>query len=160
LLYEKGYTGPVKHFEAVSFSYDANNVELITGAIVNEKVPLTNSTENTTVLVHNALSQNSTFFVIPQKILPPGTFNVTLIMKTSTTITKSSISLIGYDKQNQTLFTKQINSNNLGSSNKWEVFSFTFTLNQPTFVKFSALVTNSTPLYFHSMTVSQQSGSP
>ncbi|PVX23850.1 MAG: hypothetical protein CW691_09560, partial [Candidatus Bathyarchaeum sp.] len=85
LLYKKGYTGALESFEGVAFTYTSSNVKTATGSFVQDTVTIGNSTATTDVLLHTVDDSTPLFFETPQKVLPPGNYNITLVLKTSST---------------------------------------------------------------------------
>ena len=158
LLYKNGYTGPVTYFEGISFTYTSTDVEPITGTVIQEPIPFGTPTTKTEVLLHNITDQNLQFFKISQKALPPGNYDLTAVLKTSSTTHNELITITALDKEMQSLFIQQIGGNDFETANKWQVFTFNFTINQPTFIEFTASATNHALVYFHSLNILQVTG--
>ncbi|PVX26111.1 MAG: hypothetical protein CW691_02410, partial [Candidatus Bathyarchaeum sp.] len=113
----------------------------------------------TDVLLHTVDDSTPLFFETPQKVLPPGNYNITLVLKTSSTAPNRVITIAALNEpENSKIVTKTIDGNDFNAADKWQLFTFNFTVEQPTFIEFTASVTNSANVYFSSMTVAQVSG--
>jgi uncharacterized membrane protein len=160
LLYKKGYTEAVKYFEGVDFTYTYSNVQIATGNIVQDDVTLGESVTRSDVLIHNAITDATPlFFEVPEKVLPPGRYNVTVLLKVSDLTANKVITLDALKGPEQSkLVTKTIWGSDFNRAGTWQAFTFNFSLEQPTFIKIDADVTNSTDVYFYSINVLQVSG--
>ncbi|TRO54194.1 DUF2079 domain-containing protein [Candidatus Bathyarchaeota archaeon] len=160
LLYQNGYTGPVKIFEGVDFTYKHSDVQIATGKVVQDDVNLEGSIIKTDVLVHNATTDPTPlFFTVPEKVMPPGTYNVTVLLKTSNRTRSEVITLTALKAPEQsTVATKTIRGNDFKRAETWQMFMLSFTLEQPTYIKIVAEVTHSTDVSFYSMNVLQTMG--
>ena len=159
LLYKKGYDAPVKHFEGVNFTYTCRSVQIATGTIVQDIVAFGDSVTEADVLVHKVTDPTPLFFEVPEKVLPPGSYNVKVVLKISSTSPDEAITLEALNEpEHSKIVTKKIKGSDFTGANSWQVFTFNFTIEQPTFVEFTASVTNSTDVTFYSMNVLQVSG--
>jgi uncharacterized membrane protein len=160
LLYKKGYTEAVKYFEGVDFTYTYSNVQIATGNIVQDDVTLGESVTRSDVLIHNAITDATPlFFEVPEKVLPPGRYNVTVLLKVSDLTANKVITLDALKGPEQSkLVTKTIWGSDFNRAGTWQAFTFNFSLEQPTLIKIDADVTNSTDVYFYSINVLQVSG--
>ena len=159
LLYKKGYTGSVKHFEGVDFTYTHHNVRIATGNLVQDDVTFGGSVTKADVLVHNITDTTPLFFEVPEKVLPPGRYNVTVLLKVSSITADEVITLEALkEPEHSKIVTKTIKGSDFTRAGKWQVFMFIFSIERPTFVEIAVDVTNSTDVYFYSMNVLQVSG--
>jgi len=159
VLYKKGYTGAVEYFEGVNFTYNCHSVRDATGTIVQDTVAFGDSVTEADVLVHKVTDPTPLFFEIPEKVLPPGSYNVTVMMKVSSTAPDEAITLEALNEpEDSAIVTKTIKGSDFTAADRWQVFPFNFTIEQPTFVDFTAYVTDSTDVTFYSMNVLQVSG--
>jgi len=159
LLYKKGYTGSVKYFEGVNFTYTHQNVQIATGNIVQDNVTLGESVTKADVLVHNATDTTPLFFEVPEKVLPPGKYYVTVLLKISSITFNKVITLEAFEGPGKSkIVTKTIKGIEFIRAGKWKVFTFKFSIEQPTFIEIAVDVTDSTDVYFYSMNVLQVSG--
>ena len=159
LLYKKGYTGSVKHFEGVDFTYTHHNVQNATGNLVQNNVTFGESVTKADVLVHNITDTTPLFFEVPEKVLPPGRYNVTVLLKVSSITADEVITLEALkEPEDSKIVTKTIKGSDFTRAGKWQVFMFNFSIERPTFIEIAVDVTNSTDVYFYSMNVLQVSG--
>jgi hypothetical protein len=159
LLYKNGYTGSVKHFEGVDFTYTHHNVRIATGNLVQDDVTFGESVTEADVLVHNVTDATPLFFEVPEKVLPPGRYNVTVLLKVSSITADEVITLEALkEPEHSKIVTKEINGSDFTRANRWQVFMFNFSIERPTFIEIAVDVTNSTDVYFYSMNVLQVSG--
>lgn len=160
LLYKKGYTGAVEHFEGVDFTYTYSNVQIATGKIIKDDVTSGGSVTLSDVLVHNATTDATPlFFEVPEKVLPPGKYNVTVLLKVSDRTTNKVITLEALKGPEQSkLVTKTIRGSDFNRAGTWQAFTLNFSIEQPTFIEIAADVTDSADVYFYSMNVVQVSG--
>jgi uncharacterized membrane protein len=159
LLYKKGYTGPLEYFEGVNFTYTPQNVQIATGNIVQDNVTLGESVIKADVLVHNSTDATPLFFEVPAKVLPPGKYSVIVLMKTSSLTLNKVATLEAFKGPEQSkIVSKTIRGSEFTRGGKWNVLSFKFSLEKPTFIEISVDVTNSTDVYFYSMNIQQVSG--
>jgi uncharacterized membrane protein len=159
LLYQKGYTGAVEYFEGVNFTYNCHSVQAATGTIVQETVAFGDSVTEADVLVHRVTDPTPLFFEVPNKVLPPGSYKVTAVLKVSSTTPDEVITLEALNEPEHSLIvTKTIRGSDFTAADRWQVFTFNFTIEQPTFIEFTAYVTDSTDVTFYSMNVLQVSG--
>jgi uncharacterized membrane protein len=159
LLYKKGYTGTVEYFEGVNFTYNCHSVQAATGTIVQETVAFGDSVTEADVLVHRVTDPTPLFFEVPNKVLPPGSYKVTAVLKVSSTTPDEVITLEALNEPEHSLIvTKTIRGSDFTAADRWQVFTFNFTIEQPTFIEFTAYVTDSTDVTFYSMNVLQVSG--
>jgi len=153
VLYKKGYTGAVEYFEGVNFTYNCHSVRAATGTIVQDYVT------EADVLVHRVTDPTPLFFEIPEKVLPPGSYKVTAVLKASSTTPDEVITLEALDEPElSAIVTKTVRGSDFTAADRWQVFTFNFTIEQPTFVDLTAYVTDSTDVTFYSMNVFQGSG--
>jgi len=159
LLYKNGYTGSVKHFEGVDFTYTHQNVRIRTGNLVQDNVTFGESVTKADVLVHNVTDTTPLFFEVPEKVLPPGRYNVTVLLKVSSITADEVITLEALkEPEDSKIVTKTIKGSDFTRAGKWQVFMFNFSIERPTFIEIAVDVTNSTDVYFYSMNVLQMSG--
>ncbi len=159
VLYKKGYTGAVEYFEGVDFTYNCHSVLAATGTIVQDTIAFGDSITETDVLVHKVTDPTPLFFEIPEKVLPPGSYKVTAVLKVSSTTPQEAITLEALNEPElSAIVTKTIRGSDFTAADRWQVFTFDFTIEQPTFVDFTAYVTDSTDVTFYSMNVLQVSG--
>ncbi len=160
LLYKNGYEGPVEHFEGVNFTYTPYNVRIATGNLVQENIPFVESVMRADVLVHNVTDPTPLFFLVPENVLPPGSYNVTVLLKVSSIPAAGEVIKLEALKEpeHSAIGTKQIVGRDFIFAGRWQAFTFNFTIERPTFIEFAAYVTNSTDVYFYSMNVLQVSG--
>ena len=159
LLYQKGYTGSLKYFEGVETTYKHGDVQIATGKVVQDDVNLEGSVTKTDVLVHNATDPTPLFFTVPEKVLPPGTYNVTVLLKTSEHTRSEVMTLTALKAPEQsTVSTKTIRGNDFRRTNTWQIFMLSFTLEQPTYIEIIAEVTHSADVSFYSINVLQITG--
>jgi len=153
VLYKKGYTGAVEYFEGVNFTYNCHSVRAATGTIVQDYVT------EADVLVHRVTDPTPLFFEIPEKVLPPGSYKVTAVLKVSSTTPDEVITLEALNEPElSAIVTKTVRGSDFTAADRWQVFTFNFTIEQPTFVDLTAYVTDSTDVTFYSMNVFQGSG--
>ncbi len=159
ILYKKGYTGAVEYFEGVNFTYTSSSVEIATGNFVQDNVIFEDTTTNKDALVHNVDDPTPLFFKVPETVLPPGRYNVMAVLKISSTTPNEVITIEALNEpEHSKIVTKPIDGSDFTAADRWQVFTFNFNIEQPTFVEFTASVTNSTNVYFYSMNVLQVSG--
>jgi uncharacterized membrane protein len=159
LLYKKDYTGAVEYFEGVNFTYTHQDVQIATGNVVQDNVTSGKSVTKADVLVHNATDATPLFFEVPEKILPPGEYKVTVLLKLSSISFNKVITLKALEGPEQSsIVTKTIRGIEFTRAGKWKAFTFTFSIEQPTFIKIDVDVTDYTDVYFYSMNILQVSG--
>ena len=159
LLYKKGYTGSVKHFEGVNFTYTHQDVEIATGNVVQANVTSGKSVMEADVLVHKATDATPSFFEVPEKALPPGEYEVTVLLKVSSITFNKVITLNFLEGPEQSsIVTKTIRGIEFTRAGKWKAFTFKFSIEEPTFIKIDVDVTDYTDVYFYSMNILQVSG--
>ena len=159
LLYQKGYTGSLKYFEGVETTYKHGDVQIATGKVVQDDVNLEGSVTKTDILVHNATDPTPLFFTVPEKVLPPGTYNITVLLKTSEHTRSEVMTLTALKAPEQsTVSTKTIRGNDFRRTNTWQIFMLSFTLEQPTYIEIIAEVTHSADVSFYSINVLQITG--
>ena len=159
LLYKNGYTGSVKYFEGADFTYTHHNVRIATGNLVQDDVTFGESVTKADVLVHNVTDATPLFFEVPEKVLPPGRYNVTMLLKVSSITADEVITLEALkEPEHSKIVTKTIKGSDFTRAGKWQVFMFNFSIERPTFIEIAVDVTNSTDVYFYSMNVLQVSG--
>jgi len=160
LLYEKGYNGSVT-FKGVDFTYTCRNVTAETGKIVQDNLATAGSYKEVDVLVHNITDLTPVFFSVPEKAFPPGHYNITVILKVTSTVADDVMTLqIKEKRENAVMLTGIIKGANFTHVSEWQTFSFSFTIEKPTFIDINANAGKSTNVYFYSMNVLQVSGSP
>ena len=159
LLYKKGYTGSVKYFEGVNFTYTHQDVQIATGNIVQDNVTFGESVTKADVLVHNATDATPLFFEVPEKVLPPGKYYVKVLLKISSITFNKVITLEALEgPEKSKIVTRTIRGIEFIRAGRWKVFTFKFSIEQPTFIEIAVDVTDSTDVYFYSMNVLQVSG--
>ena len=159
LLYKKGYTGSPKYFEGINFTYTHQNVRIANGHLIQDNVTIKESVTKTDVLFHNVSDATPLFFEIPENALPPGKYAIKLLLKTSH-MTADDVVTIDILKKPEDfkIVTETINGRDFDRADKWQVFSFNFSIESPIFVELAVDVTDSTDLYFFSMNILQVSG--
>ncbi|MFA5363896.1 MAG: DUF2079 domain-containing protein [Candidatus Bathyarchaeia archaeon] len=159
LLYKKGYTGDIQYFDGVDFTYKCGDVDIATGTIVQDTIPVGDTFTQTDVLFHAATNAAPLFFEVPEKVLPPGNYKVSVMLKTASTTPTEVIKITAYtEPEASVIATRTLNGQAFIKPGTWHVFTVDFSLEQPTFVDFAAYVTNSTAVSFYSFNVSQVSG--
>jgi uncharacterized membrane protein len=159
LLYKKGYTGAVEYFEGVNFTYTHQDVQIATGNVVQDNVTSGKSVTKADVLVHNATDATPLFFEVPEKVLPPGEYKVTVLLKVSSISFNKVITLNALEGPEQSrIATKTIRAIDFIRAGRWKAFTFTFSIEQPKFIEIGVDVTDSTDVYFYSMNILQVSG--
>ena len=110
-------------------------------------------------MVHNVTDATPLFFEVPEKVLPPGRYNVTVLLKVSSITADEVITLEALkEPEDSKIVTKTIKGSDFTRAGKWQVFMFNFSIERPTFIEIAVDVTNSTDVYFYSMNVLQVSG--
>jgi uncharacterized membrane protein len=159
LLYKKGYTGPVKHFDGVNFTYTSHGVQIATGNIAQDNVVLGDSATETDVLVHTITDPTPLLFKVPEKVLPPGSYTIKVALKVSSLISGKAVTLEAFNEpEHSKIVTKEINGNDFTGAHRWQVFTFNFTIEQPTVIDITTYVTNSTNVSFYSLNILQVTG--
>lgn len=160
LLYKRGYTGPLQYFEGVNFTYTHQNVEIATGNVIQDDVIIAQSVRRTDVILHNATSDATPlFFDVPSRVLPPGDYRVTALMKVSSVTADEVVTLGAFTSpEHSPIAVKTLNGTDFSRADDWQFFILRFSIEEPTFVEFAVDVTNSTDVYFYSMNVLQVSG--
>ncbi len=159
LLYKRGYKGPVEHFEGVEFTYTYQNTRIATGNLALDDVALGDSVTTTDVFVHTVTDATPLFFEVPENVLPPGNYNVTVWLKVSSIPAGEVITLEALkEPEHSVIVTKKIVGSDFTGAGRWQAFTFNFAIERPTFIEFDAYVTNSTDVSFYSMNVLQVSG--
>ena len=159
VLYKKGYGGPVI-FEGVNFEYTSHDVMDANGEISQDDITIGSSRMRADVLLHEITDPTPLFFKIPQKVLPPGIYNVTVILKASSRVRGDVVTLeIVGELKNSEILTKRIDGSDFNQPGEWQAFNFIFTVKNPTFIEIAVYVTNSTDVHFYSMNIVQVSGS-
>ena len=159
MLYKNGYEGSVEHFEGVDFTYTYQNAQIATGNLALDDVALGDSVTTTDVFVHKVTDATPLFFEVPEKVLPPGRYNVTVWLKVSSITTGEVITLEALmEPEHSVIVTKKIMGSDFTGAGRWQNFAFNFSIEQPTFIEIAADVTNSTDVYFYAMNVLQVSG--
>jgi uncharacterized membrane protein len=159
LLYKKGYTGAVEYFEGVNFTYTHQDVQIATGNVVQDNVTFGKSVTKADVLVHNATDATPLLFEVPEKVLPPGEYEVTVLLKVSSISFNKVITLNVLEGPEQSrIVTKTIRAIEFTRAGRWKAFTFNFSIEQPTFIEIDVDVTDSTDVYFYSMNILQVSG--
>jgi len=153
LLYKKGYNGTVK-FSGVSFNYGIYDVVDSAGKVISIK----NGTTSISVLAHRAGSQSTLFFRTPLKYLPPGRYNVTAYLMTSSSISGMAVR---FEVRTRPGEVKILVVEFSGSSlliDKWNSLSFSFNIKKSMPIEIAVYVGNSTDIYFQQLSVIQVSG--
>jgi uncharacterized membrane protein len=159
LLYKYGYNGSVRYFEGVNFTYTPNNVRIATGDLVQEDVPFRESVTKADVLMHNITDPTPLFFEVPEKVLPPGRYKVTVLLKVSSIPDDGVITFETFkEPEHSKIVTKTIKGSDFIRAGKRHIFMFNFSIEQPTFIEMDVNVTNFTDVYFYSMNILQVSG--
>ncbi|UCC58005.1 MAG: DUF2079 domain-containing protein [Candidatus Bathyarchaeum sp.] len=159
LLYKNGYNGSLEHYEGVDFTYTYQNTRIATGNLVLDDVVLGDSVTTTDVFVHRVTDATPLFFEVPEKVLPPGRYNVTVWMKVSSIPDGEVITIEALkEPEDSVIVTKKIMGSDFTEVGRWQSFTFNLAIEQPTFIEFDAYVTNSTDVYYYAMNVLQVSG--
>jgi uncharacterized membrane protein len=159
LLYEKGYRGSVI-FEGVDFTYTCHNVTVEAGKISQDNLTIAGLHKEADVLVHRIADFNPLFFSVPETAFPPGRYNVTVILKVTATVPEDVVALEIKNKlEDAEILTGKIRGVDFAGSGEWQVFSFSFSIDEPTFMGMKVDAGNSTDAYFYSLNVLQVSGS-
>ncbi len=159
LLYKNGYTGSLKLFEGVNFTYTHSNAQFATGNLAQDDVNFGDSVTKADVLVHKVTDPTPLFFSIPEKALPPGNYEITMVLKVSSSTHNEAITFAGLKgPEKSEIITMTIEGSDFTEADRWQVFTFNFSLERSAFIEFDAYVTNSTDVYFYSMNVLQVSG--
>jgi uncharacterized membrane protein len=159
VLYKKGYNGAIEYFEGVNFTYNCHSVLAATGTIIQDTVAFGDPVTETDVLLQRVTDPTPLFFEIPEKVLPPGTYKVTAVLKVSSTTPNEAITLEALNEpKDSVIVAKTIKGSDFTAAGRWQIFIFNFTIEHPTFVEFTAYVTDSTDVAFYSMDVLQVSG--
>ena len=152
VLYKRGYKGPVKYFSGVKFTYTVWNVTDSSGRVVWDEGVSGN------VLVHEAGNLAPLFFRVPYKFLPPGTYNVTAIMKVSSIVSRVIVRFELRTKPGETkVLIKEFSGEDF-IEDKWEILNFSFTIKKTMPIEIAVYASNFTDIYFHSLNVFQVSG--
>jgi len=158
LLYKKGYRGSAT-FEGVDFTYTYRNVTVATGKISQDNLTIGGSYRKADVLVHKTTDLTPLFFNVPETAFPPGRYNVTVILKVTSTVSEDAMTLeFKKNPEDAEILTGRIKGANFTRSSEWQAFSFIFTIKKPTFIDVNVNVGNSTDIYFYSMNILQVSG--
>jgi hypothetical protein len=159
LLYQKGYTGALKVFEGVETTYKHNNMQIATGTLLQDEVEIGGTKSTEAVLIHKATDPTPLFFTVPEKVLPPGTYNITVLLKTSS-LTKNEVITIEALKtpEKSTVVTKTLRGSDFKTADTWQLFSLSFSLDKPTYFEIVAEVTGAADVWFYCMNVLQVTG--
>jgi len=157
LLYKDGYEGPL-FFEGVNFLYTCYDVAAASGEITQDDVTIGSSNIRADVLLHKKTDPSPLFFKIPKKALPPGIYNVTVILKAPFPAFGEFVTLEITRNQNVEILTKKISGSDFAQRGAWQAFNMLFKLKDPAFVEVATYVTKSTDVYFYSMNLVQVSG--
>ena len=159
LLYEKGYNGSIEYFEGVDFGYWCNDVYVATGEIIEENVTIGNSVTETEVLIHNTTYPTPLFFKIPERCLPPGDYTVTFLFKVSSITPDEQITIEVVNKPEISgIISTTIKGTDFIMEDRWQKFTFSFSIENPTCAEYSIYVTNATDVSWYSFEVSQVMG--
>ncbi len=159
LLYKKGYTGSVKHFDGVNFTYTSHSVQIATGKIVQDSITLGGIATEADVLVHTTTDPTPVLFKVPEKVLPPGNYTAKVAFKVSSLISGKVVTLEAFtEPEHSTIVAKEINGKDFTGANMWQTFTFNFTIEQPTVIGITTSVTNSTNVSFYSLNILQVTG--
>ena len=160
VLYAKGYTGPLTLFDGVAFTFNAHDVEIATGGITQDNVTIDDVPLTTDVLVHQINDSTPLFFRIPETAFPPGTYNLTVMLKVSSPTPMDVITFEVTKKPEQAaLFSKTLRGTDFPHLDAWQTLTFNMTLHDPGLIEIAAYVTDSTDVFFYSLKMSQVSGS-
>jgi len=159
LLLKEDYKESAKYFEGVNFTYTSSNVRSATGKVVKDLADSSGSSTKEDVLVHEVIDPTPLFFEVADLILPPGCYNVRVVLKISSIGSNDILTLeIMKAPEHSRLVTKEIRAEDFVFPATWQAFEVDFTIGRPTFVEMAAYVTNSTDVYFYSLNVLQVSG--
>jgi len=158
LLYKDGYEGPL-YFEGVNFVYNCYDVVTSSGEITQDYITIGSTNIRADVLLHNKTDPSPLFFEIPRKVLPPGIYNVTVILKMPSTIFEELVALEIMRNPNVEILNKKISGHDFAQPGAWQAFNVLFKLKNPALVEVAMYVTNSTDVYFYSLNLVQVSGS-
>jgi len=154
VLYKRGYKGPVKYFSGVDFTYTFCNVADSSGRVVQVQDEVISGS----ALIHEAGNLAPLFFRVPYKFLPPGTYNVTALMKVSSFVPGWIVKFELRTKPGEIkLLTKKFLGGDFRAG-EWEILNFSFVIERPMPIEIATYVNNSTDIYFYSLRVMQVSG--
>jgi hypothetical protein len=147
ILYKKGYVGQPLIFNGIEFTYTTSNVTIISGKISNN------------ILIFEGNGSAEPLFTF-QNSFPPGTYNVTLTMNSSSTEPLDILTLNLFKQpQNDQILLKKIKGNEFSEANTWEKITFTFEVEQPSIIKVVAVANGNAKICFYSLNILQVSGS-
>jgi len=147
ILYKKGYKGQPLIFNGIEFTYTTSNVTIISGKISNN------------ILIFEGNGSAEPLFMF-QNSFPPGTYNVTLTMNSSSTEPLDILTLNLFKQpQNDLILLKTIKGNEFSEANTWEKITFTFEVKQPSIIKVVAVANGNAKIYFYTLNILQVSGS-
>ena len=159
LLLKEDYKERAKYFEGVNFTYTSSSVRSATGKVVKDLADSSGPCPKEDVLLHEVTDPTPLFFEVPDIILPPGRYNVQVVLKISLISSNDILTLeIVKAPEHSRLVTKEISAEDFVLPATWQAFEVDFTIRRPTFVEMAAYVTNSTDVYFFSLNVLQVSG--
>jgi hypothetical protein len=160
VLYEKGYTGSLTLFDGVAFTFNADDVAIATGELAQDTMTIDDAPLTTDVLVHQINDSTPLFFRIPKTAFPPGIYNLTVMLKVSSTTPMNVITFEVTKKPEQAqLFSKTLRGTDFPHLGDWQAFTFNMTLHNPGIIEVAAYVTASADVSFYSLKMSQVSGS-
>ena len=147
ILYKKGYNGQPLIFSGIEFTYTTSNVTIISGKLSSD------------ILIFEGNGSAEPLFTF-QNSFPPGTYNVTLTMNSSSTEPSDILTLNAFKQpQNDLILSKKIRGNEFSEADTWEKFTFTFDVKQPSIIKIVAVASGNATINFYSLNILQVSGS-
>jgi uncharacterized membrane protein len=159
LLFKEDYKDGAKYFEGVNFTYTSGDVRSATGKVVKDPADSSSSSTKEDVLVHEVTDPTPLFFEVPDMILPPGRYNVRVVLMISSISSNDILTLeIVKAQEHSRLITKEISAEDFVLPGTWQAFEVDFTIRRPIIVEMATYVTKSTDIYFYSMNVLQASG--
>ena len=159
LLYKNGYKGPLELFEGIETTYKYGDVKSATGSVIQDEVPLWGTLTTTDVLFHNSTDPMPLFFTVPEKVLPPGKYNVAVLLKASNR-TKDEVITIEALKtpERSTIAIETVRGSDFKTADTWQLFTFSFSLTQSTYIEIVAEVTDAADVGFYLMNIIQVTG--
>lgn len=160
LLYEKGYNGSLEYFEGIDFRYTCPGVYVATGEVVEENVTIGNTfLRDKEVLVHNDSHETPLFFKIPERNIPPGYYTVTARFKVASITPDEQIRIeVLNSPGNSEIFSTTINGTDFIMADRWQKFTFSFSIEEPTRVEYAIYLTGATNVTWYSFDVLQVTG--
>jgi uncharacterized membrane protein len=158
ILYKRGYRGQPIFFRGIEFEYTASDVRIESGSMVEESCFI-DTRSSIRVLLHRASEPARTFFEVPSKALPPGSYDIALTLKISSPTSDPVLILEVIDEiKYRSIDVLRVYGNDLQEAGEWQTLNLSFKVSSPVIAKMVAYSSNSTDVYFCSMKVTQVSG--